>query len=145
MEERKRRGGNRKPQTFKKCERCGVTFGPLDRLSQKFCSMECKVSAQTTGRKRVTVAITKARSAQSLLRYHVLKGHIVRAKTCEQCGVEGVKIEAAHHDYRKPLDVQWLCVSCHRKLDKRNAKHGTRSVIVTRWENATGKKAVLSA
>lgn len=30
---------------------------------------------------------------------------------CEQCGDE--KSQAHHHDYSKPLDVTWLCYSCH--------------------------------
>jgi hypothetical protein len=107
--------------------------------------MACKIKSQTTGRKRVTVAVTKARSAQSLLRYHVIKGHLVRPAKCEQCGSEGKKIEAAHYDYTKPLDVRWLCIPCHRRWDKEQPKQGTMSVIVTRWENATGKTAELVA
>lgn len=39
-------GGNRKPQTFRNCARCGQRFGPLDRLSRRFCSLSCKSAAQ---------------------------------------------------------------------------------------------------
>lgn len=39
-------GGNRKPQTFKNCTQCGERFGPIDRLSRRFCSYACKVAAQ---------------------------------------------------------------------------------------------------
>lgn len=38
--------GNKKPQRFKPCEACGRTFGPLDRLSVRFCSVACKAAAQ---------------------------------------------------------------------------------------------------
>lgn len=39
---------------------------------------------------------------------------------CEKCnrrvGEEGIKIIVAHHeDYARPLDVIWLCGSCHQK------------------------------
>lgn len=33
-------------------------------------------------------------------------------KPCEKCGI--VKVEAHHADYSKPLEVNWLCRSCHR-------------------------------
>jgi len=76
--EARKRGGNRKPKTFRICECCGLTFGPLDRLSRRFCSANCKVQAQKTGRrvKRKTIAIAK--NAQSLLRYHVQAGNVIR-------------------------------------------------------------------
>lgn len=32
-------------------------------------------------------------------------------KPCKKCGE--VKVQAHHEDYNKPLDVIWLCVSCH--------------------------------
>lgn len=37
-------------------------------------------------------------------------GRIIK-RPCEVCGVENV--EAHHTDYRKPLDVQWLCREHH--------------------------------
>jgi hypothetical protein len=131
--------GNKKPQTFRDCAHCGVRFGPLDRLSVRFCSYACKVAAQMTGRKTFRKTVTTARSAQSLLAYHIKAGNIVRPDRCEQCG-EQRKIEGAHYDYAEPLRVRWLCVPCHRRWDKAEPKGAT--VIVTRWENATGQKAV---
>lgn len=128
-----------RPQSFKKCEQCGTTFGPLDRLSRRFCSYECKVKKQTTGRRTFRKTVTKARSAQSLLAYHVKQGNVSKPTECEQCGKCDCAIEGAHYDYSRPLDVRWLCVSCHRKWDKAEPKGAT--VIVERWQNLTGGKA----
>lgn len=124
-----------RPATFRKCQQCGQTFGPLSHLSRKYCSQRCKIVAQTTGRKKFRVATQKARAAQRIIRYHLQAGHFIRPTTCESCGAEGRKIEAAHFDYDEPLRVRWLCRSCHVKWDKRQPKHGT--VVVPRSDTLT--------
>lgn len=44
------------------------------------------------------------------------EGRLVRPDACSRCGGDGdgKAIEGHHHDYTKPLDVEWLCRSCHR-------------------------------
>jgi len=42
-------------------------------------------------------------------------GKITKASECYFCG-SGDKLQAHHHDYSHPLDVVWLCPSCHGKL-----------------------------
>lgn len=37
---------------------------------------------------------------------------IIRQRYCEICGSDRHVI-GHHHDYRLPLDVQWLCKTCH--------------------------------
>lgn len=48
----------------------------------------------------------------------VAKGDLVRPELCSACGLPGGggRIEGHHEDYSKPLDVTWLCPSCHKKL-----------------------------
>ena len=123
-------GGNRKMRSFKICQMCLGVFGPLDRYARKYCSQGCKVKAQTTGRRRHHIGTRKARSAQSLVAYHVRVGNLNRPVVCEQCGQPNFHIEAAHYDYDVPLAVRWLCVSCHRRWDKECPKHGTVIVAV---------------
>lgn len=50
------------------------------------------------------------------------RGELIRATVCEECGATGRQITAAHHDYSKPLDVRWLCRSCHSRYDHADPK-----------------------
>ena len=49
---------------------------------------------------------------------------------CQVCGAE--KAQAHHEDYSKPLDVDWVCVSCHAKhhVDERGLEHLTEDEII---------------
>ena len=47
----------------------------------------------------------------------IKRGRLVRPDKCQQCGATAA-IEASHSDYRFPMKIQWLCVKCHRLLDK---------------------------
>ena len=123
--------------TFLICRQCGQLFGPVDHLGRRYCSKKCVYAAASTGRKTFRKTITKARSAQSLLRYHVQAGHIVRPTTCEECGTTDRKIEGAHFNYDEPLRVRWLCVSCHRRWDKREPKHATQVIAGPGLRNST--------
>jgi hypothetical protein len=49
------------------------------------------------------------------------QGTLVRPSTCATCG-KGGSITAAHNDYSRPLDVRWLCRSCHSRWDRAEPK-----------------------
>lgn len=51
------------------------------------------------------------------------KGEIVRPDTCTICGVkpEPRLMQGHHVDYSKPLDVVWVCSSCHALIHHRQA------------------------
>ena len=57
-------------------------------------------------------------SAQQKVRHAIRTGKLSRPNTCEGCAVVGVRIEAHHADYSKPLEVEWLCKPCHAKADQ---------------------------
>ena len=50
--------------------------------------------------------------ARGKLGYSVRNKVIAKPDKCEVCGKEG-KLDGHHHDYSKPLDVKWVCKSCH--------------------------------
>jgi len=43
----------------------------------------------------------------------VRDGRIHKPGYCTRCGRGDKVIHAHHHDYAKPLEVEWLCVVCH--------------------------------
>ena len=45
-------------------------------------------------------------------------GALIRPWRCPSCGKETRKVHAHHNDYSKPLDIWWLCSSCHVRLHK---------------------------
>lgn len=61
------------------------------------------------------------RRAYRLVRSAIESGKLVRPDSCGRCGEAPAKgsdgratIQAHHHDYSKPLDVEWICSACHR-------------------------------
>ncbi len=58
--------------------------------------------------------------AKRLVRSALEKGHLTRPATCAACGKPPEPdrygrrvVQAHHHDYSRPLDVEWLCRVCH--------------------------------
>lgn len=54
---------------------------------------------------------TKAR-ARSVFARARRKGLVIKPADCQQCGTVK-RLHAHHDDYSKPLEVRWLCASCH--------------------------------
>ena len=42
----------------------------------------------------------------------------IKKGICDICG--GTKVEAHHSDYKKPLEVRWLCPAHHRQIEGRS-------------------------
>jgi hypothetical protein len=66
--------------------------------------------------------MTEARAAQhahQAVARAIASGRLVRPAFCGECGKPPRAhwrpwIYAHHDDYSKPLDVRWLCSSCHK-------------------------------
>lgn len=60
-------------------------------------------------------------SARRAVRNAIVSGRLVPPDACPKCGAnakrrDGVRAIQAHHanGYERPLDIVWLCASCHR-------------------------------
>jgi ribosomal protein S27AE len=56
-------------------------------------------------------------SKRKIVYYAIKTGKLVRPNKCSSCGKE-CRPEAHHQDYKKPLMVVWLCIKCHRSVDR---------------------------
>ena len=61
--------------------------------------------ARNQHKKRAHGAVAKA----------VRDGRLDKPERCERCGRKPPprRLHAHHHDYSKPLDVEWVCTRCH--------------------------------
>lgn len=60
-------------------------------------------------------ANAEKRAAHVILGHAVTDGRVCKPSTCSKCG-SGGRIHGHHEDYTAPLDVVWVCPTCHRKI-----------------------------
>ncbi len=72
-------------------------------------------------RARNPIRMKTMRDANNALWRAIKNGKIVRGVACEFCNSE-IRIEGAHYDYSKPLEVKWLCSKCHKSWDSKYPK-----------------------
>lgn len=53
------------------------------------------------------------RRAQKEVEKAVRRGVLVKPEECEGCERPNLVLHAHHEDYGAPLDIRWLCPSCH--------------------------------
>lgn len=64
--------------------------------------------------KRYCAKYPERHRANGRLNYRIGKGDIIRPLACSRCGATSA-LEAHHPDYSKPLEVEWLCLICHKE------------------------------
>jgi hypothetical protein len=116
-----REAGNMPPWE-KKCKCCGRVL-PIEEFktaaSHSPHCRECRFKKWDARQQRRTVyfktQITRERQrAGNALTLAVNAGKVTRSPHCQICGRE-CKTFGHHVDYDRPLDVIWLCSSCHRR------------------------------
>ena len=73
--------------------------------------------------------------AAGKVRWAIQSGLLTRSQVCDECGSKNY-VDAHHSDYSRPLDVVWLCRSCHKRLHSK----GRSSQVYWVFEVTGGKK-----
>jgi hypothetical protein len=104
----------------KYCDVCRTLCGhcreaPRAKAS-RWCNA-CNAAAMRDSRKRNPMTDEQRRkdNCRSYANVYLRRGKLVR-QPCEVCGSADSQMH--HHDYSKPLDVQWLCREHHLQLHK---------------------------
>lgn len=71
-------------------------------------------SSLAKARKKWQEANQEKRAAHVILGNAVRDARVSKPKECQGCGARGM-IHGHHHDYARPLEVEWLCPKCHRQ------------------------------
>lgn len=89
--------------------RCGQAARP----KQRTC-VDCHAAYMRGWRKTnpLTPEQRVKDNARSYAGVYKRRGKLVQ-QPCAVCGAE--KTEMHHHDYSKPLEVEWLCRPCHMR------------------------------
>jgi len=79
---------------------------------RKYRSTEKGKASADAARKKWASTHPDKKAAHVILQNAVKDKRIQKPDICQTCGAKG-RIEGHHHDYAIPLDVKWLCRSCH--------------------------------
>jgi hypothetical protein len=72
------------------------------------------IASMSKARRKWREANSDKRAAHVILGNAVRDGRIIKPEFCSECGAGGT-IHGHHGDYSRPLDVVWLCQTCHKK------------------------------
>ena len=68
-----------------------------------------------------------ARPAHSKVRRAIVAGTLNKPSHCSLCGKETF-LYGHHRDYRKPLEVTWVCQPCHKQIHKDLRKQAAEAI-----------------
>jgi len=113
--------GTRPGATEARCKACACAYQTQRRRTNPAVRAYDRARAKTPDRRARARAITirfraekpDAYRAQTAVGNALRDGRIAR-EPCAQCGTTE-NIHAHHHDYSRPLDVIWLCATCHHR------------------------------
>lgn len=110
------------------CHACNQPRKPVDMVSSYQCR-ECRNAKTRAHRERRKAegrpyyagkpkrCTERQKLAQDLIQRMIERGDIVPPVKCNRCAsppASGFKrLDAHHQDYIKPLEVEWLCRTCH--------------------------------
>jgi len=99
------------------CAKCSKELEPTRIGKQGYCK-SCHAAYMRENRTRhseLTPQQKQKANARTYANVYVKRGTLLK-QPCSICG--NVKAEMHHNDYKKPLEVIWLCRPCHLNIHK---------------------------
>lgn len=91
---------------------CSNCNNPNDRIPQRYCK-KCHAGYMRETRpkhKDLPEAQRKKANARAYANTYLKRG-LIQRQPCSKCGADNA--EKHHDNYDKPLEIKWLCRSCH--------------------------------
>lgn len=69
------------------------------------------------------------KAAHKAVALAIKEGRLKNPGRCSECNRDTTYLDAHHDDYSRPLQIRWLCISCHRRLHfsaRRSAENGKK-------------------
>ncbi len=80
---------------------------------------QARRQAELAAIKRYKQRHPEKRRAHGIISQRVARGKLIKPQNCQMCQVFSLKLEGHHEDYSKPLDVMWLCRTCHKRIHRK--------------------------
>lgn len=96
------------------CVECKKPFKAYKNSEGIYCSKSCSIAVKNRG--RLVVGSEEMRDlARTVVARVIRNSPRLKSRQCSSC-LDYCDTVAHHDDYTKPLEVSWLCRSCHLKL-----------------------------
>jgi len=112
--ENNRESLNKRSSDYNENNKCRIVI-----CAQKYRSSKKGKSVSLKSANRYAKKFPLQRKAVVAVKCAIKAGKIHRKETCSTCGKKRLT-DAHHHDYSKPLEVVFLCRSCHAAWHKNN-------------------------
>lgn len=109
------------------CSRCDEPLG--DRLGRGRYCRKCNNEASARSRKPYAELSEERRRRQIARSYAnvCLKRGKISRSPCIKCGTSE-NLHMHHHDYSKPLEIEWMCRPCHEATHFPGVKKSHRTI-----------------
>ena len=103
---------------YQEYDRCRGNLPHRVESRKKYLETENGKLKSIEGKNRWKERNKHKKAAHNVVNNAIRDGRLVKPDSCQSCGKTNSRIEGHHEDYLKPLDVSWLCTTCHSKLHK---------------------------
>lgn len=90
-----------------------------NRSRENYKNLSCDQKKANTERTKIWRQKNRQKMrAWSALGNALIRGEMKKPNFCEKCSEKNERLHGHHEDYNKPLEVIWLCHSCHMNLHR---------------------------